>query len=76
MLNLRPLVKGLLAISVREVIELLRFENPWWQAGRTVDVEYRTAPRRAYLPVFHAQVSKSDVHRSVLLMGSGSSFSP
>lgn len=60
---------ALMAISEREVIERLRFDNPWWQAGRSVDAEYHAAPRRAYFPTFHAQVSQLEVRRSVLLMG-------
>ncbi|HNY30617.1 MAG TPA: ATP-binding protein [Fibrobacteria bacterium] len=50
-------------------MDRLRFDNPWWQAGRTVEAEFRSAPRRAYFPAFHAQVSQLEVHRSVLLMG-------
>lgn len=60
---------ALSAISEREVLERLRFDNPWWQAGRAVDPEYRNAPRRAYFAAFHDLVVQNDVARSVLLMG-------
>lgn len=59
----------LMEISEREVVERLRFDNPWWQAGRGIDPEYMNAPRRSYFPAFHAQVSQLEVNRSVLLLG-------
>lgn len=60
---------ALMEISEREVIERLRFDNPWWQAGRGVDAEYRDAPKRAYFAAFHRLVSQSEVNRSVLVLG-------
>jgi predicted AAA+ superfamily ATPase len=59
----------LTAISEREVLERLRFDNPWWQAGRGVDPVFREAPRRAYFPEFHELVVQSEVRRSVILLG-------
>ena len=59
----------LMEISEREVIERLRFDNPWWQAGRGVDAEYQKAPRRAYCPAFCKLVAQRDVNRSILLLG-------
>jgi predicted AAA+ superfamily ATPase len=60
---------ALVMISEREILERLRFDNPWWQAGRGVDPEYRDAPRRAYFPAFHDLMTQEEVHRSVLLLG-------
>lgn len=60
---------ALSAISEREVLERLRFDNPWWVAGRGVDPVFRAAPRRAYFKAFLELVAQDDVRRSVILLG-------
>ncbi len=60
---------ALSAISEREVLNRLRFDNPWWVAGRGVDSGFRAAPRRAYFPAFRELVAQEDVNRSVILLG-------
>ncbi len=60
---------ALMEIAKREVLERLRFDNPWWQSGKGVDPEHRNAPRRAYFPAFLELVRQSEVHRSILLLG-------
>lgn len=60
---------ALAAISEREVLDRLRFDNPWWVAGRGVDPVFGEAPRRAYFQAFLDLVAQEEVHRSVILLG-------
>lgn len=56
-------------VSEKEIEIRLRLDNPWWQAGQGIDVEYRGFPRRAYLPDFASLVSSLEVNRAVVLLG-------
>lgn len=55
-------------ISLQEILDRLRFDNPWWSEPG-IDDFYRAMPRRSYLHSFEQLVSEEDVHRAVILMG-------
>ncbi|MDP4117306.1 MAG: ATP-binding protein [Bacteroidota bacterium] len=50
------------------IIDRLRFENPWWETGKTEDDYKQLTPRR-YFDLFHQWVTETDVKRAVVLMG-------
>lgn len=55
-------------ISQREVLDRLKFDNPWWNEPE-IDSFYRKMPPRAYLPPFEQLVREERISRAVILMG-------
>jgi len=55
-------------ISKEQILERIRFENPWWVDGRIED-DYNSMPRRLYFDLFKPLVYEKDVRRAVVLMG-------
>ena len=62
------MAKKLKPIPNEQIISRLRFENPWWETGRT-DREYSALPRRLYFELFSKLVEEVDIKRAVVLMG-------
>lgn len=56
------------AFSEEQILNRIRFENPWWTTGKTDD-EYNRMERRAYFQLFHSLVAEKRVKRAVVLMG-------
>ncbi len=59
---------SLFEITEQEVIERIKFENPWW-ITKKIDRFYDSMKRRLYFSVFYPLVSRSKVKRAVVLMG-------
>lgn len=55
-------------ISQQEVLDRLKFDNPWWNEPG-IDLFYREMAPRTYLQPFEKLVSAEDVKRAVILMG-------
>lgn len=55
-------------IAKEQVLDRLRFENPWWSTAR-VDEHYTSMPRRMYFQPFCKLAGNLEVNRSVVLMG-------
>lgn len=55
-------------IPKSQIIDRIRFENPWWVNG-AVDDDYGSMPRRAYFKLFRSLAIEGDVRRAVVLMG-------
>ncbi|MGD2035177.1 MAG: ATP-binding protein [Bacteroidales bacterium] len=55
-------------ISKKQVIDRIRFENPWWIKGE-IEADYNEMPRRLYFDLFKPLVYESDIRRAVVLMG-------
>jgi predicted AAA+ superfamily ATPase len=51
-----------------QILERLRFENPWWSTGRIED-HYHGMQRRLYYSLFFPLVNETTVRRAVVLMG-------
>jgi predicted AAA+ superfamily ATPase len=58
-----------LQVSEKEIENRLRLDNPWWQSGMGIEVDYQTFPRRAYLRDFSGLVGTEGVNRAVVLLG-------
>ena len=56
------------AIAIEQVLERMRFENPWWKTG-AIDPYFEDMPRRAYFKQFTTLCADISVQRSVILMG-------
>jgi uncharacterized protein len=56
------------SISKTQVLDRLRFENPWWVTKR-VDSFFDLLPKRKYFDPFSKLAATSDVKRSVVLLG-------
>ena len=55
-------------ISKKQVLDRIRFENPWWIDGQIED-DYQQMPRRLYFELFKPLVYERDIRRAVVLMG-------
>ncbi|TNE53862.1 MAG: ATP-binding protein [Bacteroidetes bacterium] len=55
-------------ISKTQVLDRIRFENPWWVDGKIED-DYNQMPRRLYFDLFKPLVYERDIRRAVVLMG-------
>jgi predicted AAA+ superfamily ATPase len=58
----------LLPYSEEQVLDRLRFENPWWTT-RAVEDYYTNMRRRLYFGLFMPLVEETEVRRAVVLMG-------
>jgi hypothetical protein len=57
-----------LPYSEEQILDRIRFENPWWVTG-TVEEYYTSMPRRLYFDLFMPLVTETGVRRAVVLMG-------
>ncbi len=55
-------------ISKKQVLDRIRFENPWWIDGN-IEEDYNSMPRRLYFELFKPLVYEKDIRRAVVLMG-------
>ncbi|MEL4306740.1 ATP-binding protein [Joostella sp. CR20] len=55
-------------ISKKQVLDRIRFENPWWVDGHIED-DYNEMPRRLYFELFKPLVYEREIRRAVVLMG-------
>lgn len=56
------------SVAIEQVLERMRFENPWWKSG-AIDQYFARMPRRAYFSQFDELCRDLSVQRSVILMG-------
>ncbi len=56
------------SISKKQVLDRIRFENPWWIDGHIED-DYNRMPRRLYFELFKPIVYEQEIRRAVVLMG-------
>lgn len=59
----------MLEIAKNDIISRLRFDNPWWDAGKTGKIPYEEAPRRKYFAPFSQNILDTSVRRAIVLMG-------
>lgn len=55
-------------IPKEQVIQRIRFENPWWESGQ-IDEFFGRLTRRPYFDLFMPLVRQRDPNRAVVLMG-------
>lgn len=55
-------------ISKNQVLDRIRFENPWWIDGN-IESDYNEMPRRLYFELFKPLVKEREIRRAVVLMG-------
>lgn len=58
----------LMPYSEEQVLDRLRFENPWWVSG-AVEEFYASMQRRLYFDLFMPLIGETTVRRAVVLMG-------
>jgi predicted AAA+ superfamily ATPase len=59
----------MLEISKADILNRLRFDNPWWETGQQEKIAYEHTPRRKYFEPFHQQILDRTVRRAIVLMG-------
>ena len=55
-------------VAKSQVVERLRFENPWWLSGHIED-DYNNMSRRLYFELFKPLAFETEVRRALVLMG-------
>ncbi len=55
-------------ISKKQVIDRIKFENPWWVSGHIED-DYNEMQRRLYFDLFKGLVYEKSIRRAIVLMG-------
>lgn len=56
------------SVAKSQIIDRIRFENPWWITGHIED-DYQAMQRRAYFELFAPLAYDSGVRRALVLMG-------
>lgn len=56
------------SISKQQIIERIKFENPWWVTN-SIEEDFENMPRREYFKYFKDLVVEDSVRRAVVLMG-------
>lgn len=59
---------SLFSIKKEQILDKIRFENPWWMT-RSIDDYYASMRRRLYFSHFFSLVMEKNVKRAVVLMG-------
>jgi predicted AAA+ superfamily ATPase len=59
---------ALLPFSEEQIIDRLRFENPWWISGQIEDY-YASMERRLYFKMFVPLITETEIRRAIVLMG-------
>lgn len=55
-------------VTGEQIIERIRFENPWWITGK-IESDYDDLPRRYYFELFAPLAYETEPRRAVVLMG-------
>ena len=56
------------SIAKSQIIERIRFENPWWLTG-AIDDDYRQMQQRPYFNIFKPLAFDTAINRALLLIG-------
>lgn len=56
------------SIAREQIIDRIKFENPWWVTGH-IDDDYNVMQRRAYFDLFKPLAFETDIRRALVLMG-------
>ncbi len=59
---------ALLPYPEDQILDRLRFENPWWISGK-IDEHYSNMDRRLYFDLFFSLIAEIKVRRATVLMG-------
>lgn len=59
----------MLVISENEVVNRLKFDNPWWEKDPKLKIAFSDNPRRNYFQSFYKEVTNREINRAVVLMG-------
>ncbi len=55
-------------VTKDQIIDRIKFENPWWITGR-IEEDYNEMPRRLYFDLFTPLAYEKDIRRALVLMG-------
>lgn len=58
----------LIKVTKEQIIERIKFENPWWITGQ-IETDYNEMPRRLYFDLFAPLAYEKDIRRALVLMG-------
>jgi predicted AAA+ superfamily ATPase len=58
----------MLSLSDADLIDRMRFDNPWWETGE-IPADVLAYDERAYFDPFFELIAETDIRRAVVLMG-------
>ncbi|GAB5551568.1 MAG: ATP-binding protein [Saprospiraceae bacterium] len=58
----------LFSITEDQILDRIKFENPWWINGK-IDEFYSSMKRRLYYPMFFSLIQNNTIKRAAVLMG-------
>ncbi|MBW4481360.1 MAG: ATP-binding protein [Tildeniella torsiva UHER 1998/13D] len=59
----------MLEISKEDILNRLRFDNPWWEQDQTEKIAFEATPRRKYFKPFYDHIWDGSLRRAIVLMG-------
>jgi len=59
----------MLEIAKKDIVNRLKFDNPWWENGAEGKVAFETDPHRKYFNEFHRFITDKTIRRALVLMG-------
>lgn len=59
----------MLEIAKADIVNRLKFDNPWWESSVEGKIDYEAHPRRKYFESFQAAIIDASIRRAVVLMG-------
>lgn len=59
----------MLEIAKEDILNRLRFDNPWWEKGDKKKIAFENTPRRKYFESFYRHIVDISVRRAIVLMG-------
>ena len=58
----------MIPISETEILDRLKFDNPWWETGE-IESRFSKLPRRSYYQIFYDLLRDKSINRAAILMG-------
>lgn len=59
----------MLEISKEDILNRLRFDNPWWEQDQSEKIAFEATPRRKYFQPFYEHIWDGSLRRAIVLMG-------
>jgi predicted AAA+ superfamily ATPase len=55
-------------VGEEQIVDRIRFENPWW-IDNQIEKDLNDLPRRAYFEIFKSLIYEKEIRRAIVLMG-------
>jgi predicted AAA+ superfamily ATPase len=59
----------MIEIAKKDIVERLKFDNPWWDPSEQNEIAFEHTPRRKYFSAFYETIKDQSLRRAIVLMG-------